>query len=349
LRLVSPEEDEDRAGAGAGALAARSRTAAATVTVAAVVAAVVVAGWQIHSRHGNPGEARAPSALRAPGALRPSRELARARDEMVVTASRLMPLDPARAEQVNAAIPLAAPGPMARPFYAGKGETAQAALACLTRAVYYEAANEPIEGQRAVAQVVLNRTRHPAYPNSVCGVVYQGSERRTGCQFTFTCDGSLYRRPLSTLYARAEMVARQALAGHVEKEVGWATHYHADYVVPYWASRLDKVAVLGRHIFYRWADGWSNPAVFRRPYSGIEVDPASSGASTLPPEMAASALVTAEAGVVEQQPADLVAGEAPKLAGKTGPLAADEAAGQLKTELATTAKLRVDEQASRLP
>jgi spore germination cell wall hydrolase CwlJ-like protein len=64
----------------------------------------------------------------------------------------------------------------------------------MTQAVYYEAAYEPLQGRRAVAQVVLNRVRHPAFPNSVCGVVYQGSNQRV-CQFSFTCDGSLNRKP----------------------------------------------------------------------------------------------------------------------------------------------------------
>ncbi|MDZ7587989.1 MAG: cell wall hydrolase [Parasphingorhabdus sp.] len=88
-------------------------------------------------------------------------------------------------------------------------------LQCLTQAVYYEAASEPDAGQRAVAQVVLNRVRHPAYPRTVCGVVYQGSERRTGCQFTFTCDGSLRRTPSAFFWERARRVAADALAGRI--------------------------------------------------------------------------------------------------------------------------------------
>jgi len=89
------------------------------------------------------------------------------------------------------------------------------ALTCLTAAIYYEAASEPDDGQRAVAQVVLNRVAHPSYPNTVCGVVYQGSERDTGCQFTFTCDGALARKPSRYFWDRAEKVAREALAGYV--------------------------------------------------------------------------------------------------------------------------------------
>ncbi len=116
-------------------------------------------------------------------------------------------------------------------------------------AVYYEAANQDDAGQEAVAQVVLNRVRHPAFPASICGVVFQGSERRTGCQFTFTCDGSLFRRADPQLWGRARRVAESALDGSVFQPVGLATHYHADYVVPYWASSLEKNAQVGAHIF----------------------------------------------------------------------------------------------------
>lgn len=133
---------------------------------------------------------------------------------------------------------------------------------CLTAAIYYEAASEPLAGKRAVAQVVLNRVRHPAFPNSVCGVVMQGATRKTGCQFTFTCDGSLYRTPSRRGWEAARQVALAALSGVVEPSVGMATHYHADYVRPYWASSLDKVAVIGTHLFYRWPGAWGRRKAF---------------------------------------------------------------------------------------
>ena len=114
------------------------------------------------------------------------------------------------------------------------------ALLCLTQAVYYEAGYEPLEGRRAVAQVVLNRMRHPAFPKSICGVVYQGA-RDPVCQFSFVCDGSLYRRPALGAWQEAERIAAAALDGFVERSVGAATHYHADYVAPYWAPRLAKI------------------------------------------------------------------------------------------------------------
>jgi spore germination cell wall hydrolase CwlJ-like protein len=182
-------------------------------------------------------------------------------------------LAPEDALSINRAIPLAAsPNPAARPFtLRGADEAARArALECLASAVYYEAGNESADGQKAVAQVVLNRVRHPAFPASVCDVVYQGSTRATGCQFTFTCDGSLARRPSLEGWKRASRIAQAALAGAVYAPAGHATHYHANYVVPYWASSLAKNAVVGAHIFYRWAGGWGRPAAFAKLYSGRE-------------------------------------------------------------------------------
>ena len=142
------------------------------------------------------------------------------------------------------------------------GSTGRSSVDCLTEAVYYEAASEPEQGQRAVAQVVLNRVRHPSFPNSVCAVVYQGSERRTGCQFTFTCDGSLRRPPARGLWLRARQVAESALSGRVEASVGMATHYHTDWVFPYWASSLKKITKVGTHIFYGWTGSWGRLAAF---------------------------------------------------------------------------------------
>ena len=191
--------------------------------------------------------------------------------------NQIRDLAPETALQVNATIPLASgPNPAAAPFLFGKasGETRARALECLTSAIYYEAAQEPTDGQRAVAQVVLNRVRHPAFPNSVCGVVYEGSTRVTGCQFTFTCDGSMAYRPVPSLWNRARKVAEAALNGAVFAPAGYATHYHANYVVPYWASSLVKTTVQGAHIFYRWSGGWGRPAAFTDRWTGVEGKPA---------------------------------------------------------------------------
>ena len=185
------------------------------------------------------------------------------------------PVAPQDALKINSAIPITGPAGAARPFvFAGASNAAQArALDCLTSAIYYEAGQETIDGQRAVAQVVLNRVRHPAFPASVCGVVYQGSTRQTGCQFTFTCDGSMARAPMADAWDRARKVAAAALAGSVYPDIGNATHYHANYVVPYWAASQAKTAVIGAHLFYRWQGGWGQPGAFAQGYSGREPDP----------------------------------------------------------------------------
>ena len=184
----------------------------------------------------------------------------------------LKQIAPEQALRLNAEVPLTkGPNPAATPFaFSGSDSTRAQALECLASAVYYEAGNQDVDGERAVAQVVLNRVRHPAFPNSVCGVVYQGSTRPTGCQFTLTCDGSLAHQPAPDAWRRAQQVAEQALAGYVYAPVGWATHYHADYVVPTWASSLAKNAVVGAHIFYRWTGGWGRPAAFADSYAGHE-------------------------------------------------------------------------------
>ena len=179
------------------------------------------------------------------------------------------------AKMINASLPFAV-GPIAsaRPFALGaNGLDHDRALLCLTQAVYYEAGFEPIGGRRAVAQVVLNRMRHPAYPKSVCGVVYQRNSTPV-CQFSFVCDGALYRAPAPGAWAEARAVAAAALAGHVETSVGSATHYHADYVAPRWAPMLSKVAKLGAHIFYRWPGAWGLPPAFTGRYIGEPGDPA---------------------------------------------------------------------------
>ena len=184
----------------------------------------------------------------------------------------LQPIAPQQALKVNAEIPVASgPNPAASPFVFKGSSTARGqALQCLASAVYYEAGNQDSDGARAVAQVVLNRVRHPAFPDSVCGVVYEGSTRPTGCQFTFTCDGSLAREPDADGWRRARQIAEAALAGSVYAPVGWATHYHADYVLPTWASSMAKNAIVGAHLFYRWSGSWGQAAAFSSRYAGRE-------------------------------------------------------------------------------
>ncbi|HEX8443822.1 MAG TPA: cell wall hydrolase [Allosphingosinicella sp.] len=182
-----------------------------------------------------------------------------------------------------------APGSPAKPFVAeGQAEPdKRRSLDCLTTAIYHEARSESEDGQRAVAQVVLNRARHPAYPNSVCGVIYQGSQRRTGCQFSFTCDGSLARRIEPGAWARARGVAEAALSGSVYEPVGLATHYHTTAVRPWWAASLTRAITVGSHIFYRWRGSWGHPLAFRQTYAGAEPGAAAAAAASALPEAVA--------------------------------------------------------------
>jgi spore germination cell wall hydrolase CwlJ-like protein len=205
----------------------------------------------------------------APG----SPELARLRATATQTsATALRQVAPQTALALNAAMPIAqGVNPAAAPFTLLGGTADRArSLDCLTAAIYYESAREPTDGQRAVAQVILNRVRHPAYPATVCGVVFEGARRSTGCQFSFTCDGSLRHGPMPEYWERSRAVAAAALNGYVYAPVGWATHYHANYVMPYWAPTLVKSANVGLHIFYRWRGGWGRPAAFVNRYSGAE-------------------------------------------------------------------------------
>lgn len=180
--------------------------------------------------------------------------------------------------ELGALIDVGAP---ARPFFsAGVGLTHARAQECLAQAIWYEAASESEAGQRAVAQVVLNRVAHPSWPNSVCGVVYQGSERGTGCQFTFTCDGSLARRPSGASWARAQRIASEALSGSVYAPVGHATHYHTLWVNPYWAGSLDHIGTIGAHRFYRLRGGAGEKSAFTMAYAGLENGPAARAVTT---------------------------------------------------------------------
>ncbi len=176
------------------------------------------------------------------------------------------------ARKINLATPLTTSQiPAAAPFFLfTKGPDYERALDCLAATVYYEAAAEAVEGQMAVIQVVLNRARHPAYPKSICGVVFQGHERRTGCQFSYTCDGSMARRPNPQLWARFRGLARAMTNGMVYAPVGLATHYHTDWVLPAWSARLDKVRVERTHLFFRYHGYWGSPKAFAGRYTGAE-------------------------------------------------------------------------------
>ena len=166
------------------------------------------------------------------------------------------------AEKVSVALPPPAPEPVrpaaavrkvaaAKPFHAAGASD----LECLTQAVYFEARGEGAAGQAAVAQVVLNRVRHPSFPRSVCAVVFQGANRRKGCQFSFACNGAMKARRESAAWRQARQVASRALSGAVMAEVGSATHFHTTHVSPSWGPQLSRVTQVGLHVFYRLGRG----------------------------------------------------------------------------------------------
>lgn len=166
----------------------------------------------------------------------------------------------------------AAPG-AAKPFILSvDSKEGRQALHCLTQAAYFEAGGNGPDAQAGVVQVVLNRMRHPDFPKSVCGVVYQGAERNTGCQFSFTCDGSL-KRPLDPAgWSQAAKVAQRALNGYVVPAVGASTYYHADYVFPAWAPGLVKLATIGPHIFYSMPGALGAATALTGRYAGGELE-----------------------------------------------------------------------------
>jgi len=231
--------------------------------------AVVLGATSVSSGHELFGFMRHPQAARPAESVQPSAEDQQALAALA-TPVQAQPEDPNTALRINASLPFSkAPVEAARPFFAPAGRDQATALDCMTAAVYYEAGFEPVDGERAVAQVVLNRLRHPAFPKTVCGVVYQGAPA-AGCQFSFACDGSLGHAPEPGAWRRARKVAAEALAGYVMTSVGEATHYHANYVAPVWAPKLAKITQIGAHIFYRWPGSWGRPGAFTGRYAGGE-------------------------------------------------------------------------------
>jgi spore germination cell wall hydrolase CwlJ-like protein len=195
----------------------------------------------------------------------------------------------------------------AAPFHlAGALETSRE-LDCLTQAVYFEARGETAAGQAAVAQVVLNRVRSPAFPKTVCGVVFQGAAHRQGCQFSFACDGSMRRGREMMAWDRAQQVAASALSGTVMASVGNATHFHTTNVQPIWGPNLLRVAQIGLHVFYKfgrgaptaYADG--GPEMTAHPVFASVAAPGLAAAASTNELRLASALVT-------ESPSDAPAG-----------------------------------------
>jgi hypothetical protein len=190
-------------------------------------------------------------------------------------------------------------------------------LNCLAQAVYYEARGETTRGQTAVAEVVLNRVRSRHYPNSVCGVVYQGSHRTTGCQFTFTCDGSLAHRPRGRAWEQARHVATQVLLGYARPLTHRATHYHTNAVNPIWSSGLVETAEIGSHVFYRFPNRAERPVVMaalsrRRAAAAMaRADRLGDDAALIPPAIeAAEGVETVVDGLMDAVVPEAAAGEA---------------------------------------
>jgi len=125
---------------------------------------------------------------------------------------------------------------------------------CLAEAIYFEARGETIEGQFAVAEVILNRVDSARYPNTVCDVTTQGTGRRYACQFTYTCDGVPDIITDTRGWHRAGQIARIMMDGGPRRMTSGATHYHADWVSPSWAQVYPRTAQVGSHIFYRQQD-----------------------------------------------------------------------------------------------
>jgi hypothetical protein len=173
------------------------------------------------------------------------------------------PFDALLAPRARPAVPLRGPDPVNDHAWVGNPIPAAAKSAaerrCLAEAIYFEARGEPVRGQMAVGQVVLNRLKNPAYPNTICGVVYQNRHRRNACQFSFACDGIRDVIGDRNAWAIAQSIANSQIDGTAIwlDEIGSSTHYHATYVRPNWAPTMQRMAQIGLHIFYRtYGGGW---------------------------------------------------------------------------------------------
>jgi spore germination cell wall hydrolase CwlJ-like protein len=195
-------------------------------------------------------------------------------------------------------------------------------LDCLTSAVYFEARGETPRGQAAVAQVVLNRVKNPSFPKTVCGVVFQGAARHTGCQFSFACDGSMHSRRESDAWDRARKVAARALSGAVLADIGSATHFHTTGVAPVWGPRMLRVAQVGLHVFYRF-----NPHASDR---GLTTERAVFASLPTPPAPTEFRLASALVDKVSDAAAPAAASAAPAPAAQPALAATAEAKPQVK-------------------
>ena len=316
---LDPIEDE-RPAALRPSLRRRRRTQVAATMLGLGGVAALLFGFAIRIGHHGP-----PSITRAlPNATPPGAAIIN-----LPPPNLLRPLSAEEATKENAERPFVTrpDTPAARFVLTTDADDRSRAITCLAQAVYYEAAGEGMDGGRAVAQVVLNRLHHPGYPSTICGVVYEGADRPSGCQFSFTCDGSMQRVPIPWLWSRSREIAEQAIAGKVFAPIGHATHYHAEYVLPFWADSLDKSVQVGRHIFYRLPSIFGEARAFSQRYGGSEPAVREPGATVgLPASAATEQLATALISDGLQGAARDV--EKASLEPST-PLAADSAGGTL--------------------
>ena len=124
-------------------------------------------------------------------------------------------------------------------------------LRCLAEAIYFEARGETLEGQYAVGEVIINRMISNSFPNSICGVVSEGSGRLNACQFSYNCDGKLEIIVEKKIYNRISKLSRILLEPSARVLTDGATFYHAKAVNPSWAKKFTKTYEIGQHIFYR--------------------------------------------------------------------------------------------------
>lgn len=235
----------------------------------------------------------------------------------------VLPIGPDDARARNARQPfVTGPIALARPFvFRGDAQARSLARDCLAAGAWYEAGNDAV-GQSSVVQVILNRVRHPAFPADICSTVFQGSERSTGCQFSFTCDGSMARRrPSPAQWIKAQALADNALSGFVDPRVGVATHYHTDWVVAKWSPKMEKLTQVGTHLFFRWPGSFGRPQAFaRRTFAAEAYEPLMAALSPahalgptaqiagLPPSPTASREATDYAAQGKNFPKDVGAG-----------------------------------------
>lgn len=212
---------------------------------------------------------------------------------------------------VHAALRGPLPPPVAPAVARGPEALNASELRCLAEAIYYEARGESYRGQVAVAEVVMNRVRSRHYPDSVCGVVYQGSHRATGCQFTFTCDGSMNRRPRGRAWERARNIAGQVLLGYTRAVTGNATHYHTTAVDPVWSATLVETARVGEHVFYRFPSRSERAALMaafeRRRGAGALLDAAPAVEAEPLGEASGSEAIAEETPIAAPRPAPITA------------------------------------------